>query len=675
MAPFVSGRCLGVLFRDGYGLIILQAISWLLPREMIFYVIFLQVLSLLYIIPRRLARSIFFDMSQLLIWNRLGILKKYVKKIDHIAIVAGVVTAGLCLLAGLLINRFPWWLPPERVEQVRPLIYAMVLFLFFNPQNEMWQSIRDAAGELRFNNILLFITHYLIALPLNLWMLVRIQGQLRVVESHGLDFVVVSHALLFVRVLLVDGAIEGVRAFLSRIHGLRFRWAENSPMRVTRSLMDSELEFAQSHSMALGFSQDLANLWGDRFLRARDEGLVSLPYWGTTVNRFFKNEALFARGMGFIRLSINRQSQTVWKPGGVGITVLRDQLRPIDNICRVSPTRMAIFLPSITEEELRRRVCEISASIGIHLFDLTFVHSTESTLKGIAAVTRWMIAPVGWRTQAHRAAVGILPCPDYEWHAVSELFSLSQGSNEEYQQLLRQLCTSWGEAEKKWVPLEMLASQDWMIFLQKFIGAEVQWFRLDQWAANDLEMAENIRLIHRVVHTMDIHRIPNFRRFLKADASHLLPIFSRTNLVGVFVYPALEHVQQLNLVRVAAAFYLWSTLCSIRTFRWAGADGLTILPVFQAELDAAKLLWRETGIPYARLIFPRPRFEQRQALLSDLFKEAFGHDALITGHRRSLEILLPGMDPYDARVRFRNVAAGRPGVTLRFRAKGASGKE
>ena len=662
MSPFVCGRGLGVLFREGYGVILLQAVSWLLPNEMIFYVFFLQVLSLLYLIPRRLGRSLFFDVNRLLIWNRLGVLKTYVRRIDRVALVTGVATAGMCLLLGLNLDRLAFFLAPERVLQVKPLIYATSLFLLFHPQNEVWQSLRDAAGELRFNNILLGITHYGIALPINLWLLAHVGGQLQEVESYGLDFVVVSHSLLFVRVLLVDGALEGVRAGLARLHGLRFRWAEESPLRVARSWMDSELAYARSHAVSMSFSRDLADLWEERFLGAVDAGLVSLPYWGTTVCRFWENEALRARGFGLIRLSTGRSRHSYWKPGQEGIPALLGRLRPVDGVCRVSATRLAIFLPGIEPAELKQRVFEISSTVGIHLVDLAFVHSGEGRIGSLDDIQRWMLTPDERRKKPCEGRGEVLSnVPDRAWEAVSELYSLQKGWNEEGQQFLVRLCNSWAEAESRGRTMEDWASQEGLQVLVELLGAEVEWSRPEQWESGDPAMQETLRILQRTVRGMDRHRVPEFRRFLKAEANRLLPVFYRSHLVGAFVHAPVDQAHQANLVRLAAAFHVWATWRSFRTFQWKGKDGTVLAPVFRAEREAARLLQKETRIPFSAWSVALVRRGDVPAQVQAL-GEAFGPEALISKRGRHLEVLIPGMDPVRAEERWRSSCACRMGL-------------
>ena len=655
MAPFVVGRGMGILFRDGYGLILLQAISWILPREMVFYVLFLHVLSLLYLIPRRLARTMYFDITQLLIGNRLGVLKAHVRKMDRVALAAGLATAGLCVATGAGIGHVAWKVSPEHVALLRPLIYAMTLFLLFHPQNEMWQSIREAAGELRFNNLLWFVTHYGIALPINLWLLHRTQGHLELAQSHGLEFVVVSHSLLFVRVLLVDGAMEGFRACLSRIHGLRFRWALDSPMRTARSLMDSEQEYVHRHALSLGFSQDMADLWATRFLGVGVTGLASFPYWGNRVKRFLENVALRERGLGLIRLVADRRSRAIWVAGGPGISALLSLLRSVDSVCRVAPTRLVVSLPGLTQDELRGRACAISSAVGIHLTDMAFIHSAVDGVSSIESVENWVLAPERKTKKFRGKKVEITSNADPAWCAASEWFSLRRGDSPFHRQLLDRFCASWKRAEERKKLVEEWASMEGMTILRDFLGTQVQWLRPDLEGAYDLEMSDDFRFLRRVAQTMDLYRIPDFHRFLKAETRHLLPIFFRTHLVGAFAYPSLEPMPQMDLVRVAAAFYLRATWISIGAFRWEDAEGFVIAPVFQSELEVAKQMQHEIGVPYALLSFYAPSFSGRFTSAMAAVKKAFGPDVLIGRQRRRIEILLPGMVQSFAEEKLRSI--------------------
>lgn len=647
LSPLVAGRCLGVLFAGGYGLLVLQAVSWILPGEMVFYVLFYQTLGLLYLLPKRLGRSVFFDITHLLVWNRLGVLRDYVRKLDRVSAAGGFATAGVCLLLAAFGDRLAWW-PAERFAQIRPLLFAAAPFLFFHPQNAVWQSVRDAAGELRFNNLLLLATNYLVALPVSLWILLKVRGEMHIVQSHGLDFVVVTHTLLFVRVLLVDGAMEGVRAVLSRFHIFRFRWADDSPLRVTRSLMDTELALAQGHAVRLSFSQDLAELWGERFLRARDEGLVSLPYWGYTVARFLRNRALRARGYGLIRLMLDRRSRAAWKPGGDGFRQLLASIRPVDSACRPAHHHVAVFLPCITPEELRRRVADLSAALGIHLRDLAYAHSSTDALHAFPDVARWITSAEGPPPPA--SAAGQAFDIDHAWHAASRLFQLRRGEDEAGQAMLRRLGAAWSESEQRGSTPHNFASNAWANILRERAGAGVTWHHVDHWTAGDRDPVHGARFLSDVIRTLDVHRIPDFRRFLKSDASHLLPFFHRTNLVGLFEHDPLEHPAQMALVRVAAAFYLWSTFRSVETFAWEDEKGFSIAPVFDAALDAARRLEREAGVPYVHRVFRKPR---RAEVLEGWLKEVrhtLGGEALLLDRRRRIEVLLPGMEPARAAV-------------------------
>ncbi len=649
MAPFVVGRCLGILFHSGYGLIILQAIVLILPEEAVFYVFFLQTMSLLYLLPRRLGRTVFFDVTQLLIANRLDVLRRHIRNMDRVALGVGIVAAALCLVLAFGLDRFTSRMPSWRLDQMRPLLLATFPLLLFRPQNELWQSIREASGELRFNNLLWFFSNYAVALPLNLAILSRMTGQLTTVESHGLEFVVVSRAWLFVSVIAVDGVMEAGRAVVSRIHGLRFKWALASPMRAARSALDSEFEIMKWRGASMSFSEGLAELWAERFLGNAQTGMASLPYWGCKVTRFLDSPHLRRFGFGLLKLTTDKRGCRQMDAGGRILGGVQEWLRPGGLICRVAPNRLLVFLPGVSPEELREAARSLSCCIGIHLIRMSWTHSSEGEVVSCPSLYRWALA-VEWGRRGRMATAAPVRADQGDaeeaWQAASQLFFLRQGEATRHRELLAALLDPLQARQGKELITDAWIRDHAERLLSQFMGEPVRWLPLQAQDAPDAvaELEEDAHFLRRIAVSVERQRIPEFRKLLKESQRHLFPLFFRTQLLGAFVYRRLDAGSQMDMMRVAAGFYISVTWQSVSAVPWSDDDGLCLQPLFHAELRNAKQLKQLSGIPYAYMVVPRPVARQHGAACITAMREVFGAGAMVTRRRRKLYVLVPGLE-------------------------------
>ncbi len=583
MIPFVFGRSLGVLFAGGYGIIIMQAVSWSLPKYIVLYVMFYQALELLFIIPRRLGRCVFFDVSHLLIWNKVEFLKEYLLKLDKMAMASGIIVAGICVVLGFYGNSFVGTKLSENYKMLRPLLFSAALFFMFHPGNCLWLSVREAAGEIKFNNWLLLITNYIIALPVSIYILTQFSGKLITVEKSGMEFIIVSHSMTFACVIIVDGCMEGVRAVLSRWHIFKYKWLYNSPLRLTKSLLDSESVFSSGKAFSENFSKDLSELWDERFLRARDEGMISFPYWGFKIISFIKNETFRKRGFAIVRILPDYKSSNVWKPGGEGFRLLNSALRKIDYCTKISQYTIAIFLPCVTKEEARKAIAKLHESVGIYLSGCSFFHSAENSVDTIWEIIDQLIGShslptTNFTKQANQATTA--------WQSASSFFHLSVKNNEQLFEEFDEFCNCW--KIKKFTETEVsnfFASGIFKEKLSKFLKEkEIKWFTVDE-DFSDFEIQE---IFQKVSRRIEMTRVPDFRRFLRADSRGIFPVFFRTVFIGGFVYEPNEIETQAQLIRLSAAIYLWLTLQSIENPVWSEENGGTPKPVLEDMKSDAK---------------------------------------------------------------------------------------
>ncbi len=638
MAPFVLGRCLGALFAGAYGIIITQTVSWVLPGQIVLYVMFYQALDLLFLIPRRLGRCVFFDISHLLIWNRIAPLKAYIKKLDKTSLAAGLIVACMCLAAARWGGVFAGARISKNFHQLQPLVFAGALFLLFHPANSVWQAVREASGEIRFNNLLLLVTNYLIALPVNIFILTRVAGVLtNVRHSSGLEFVVVSHAMTLTWVIVVDGCLEGVRAILSRVHVFRWKWMSDSPLRVTRSLLDAEAAVFRRGAARAVFSRDLSDLWDERFLRARDEGMLSFPYWGFKVKRFMRDDELRRRGFAIVRIVLDFRTSNMWRAGGEGYRALATSVRRVDSACRVSRNTVALFLPCVSPKETRMAVAKLHGEIGIYLSGCSFAHSADSQLE-----TMWdVLRRIGCGADAAPAASAI----ETSWNAASRLFHLSSRKNEEMYKEFAGLVSRWTAGARAEDELNAFAARVWSRELARLLQRDVTWQGRDEygsWLRDARGDDEGWRVVERASRFVEATRVPDFRMFLRANARGLLPVFFRASLVGVFRYEAIELDTQAQLLRYAAAMYLWLTVRSMEDARWRDERGNTIRPVFEEMLSEAQLLEKECGAPYAHVVLPARFDGVKTSLVTRQLGRSVGCGVLVAARRGRREVLVTG---------------------------------
>ena len=639
MIPYISGRSLGMFFAKGYGVIITQLVSWILPGQVVFYVMFYQSLALLFMIPMRLGRCVFFDISHLLIWNRVGILKQYIKKIDKTAIVAGFIVAIFCLTLGVWGKTLSWSKLSVNFMQFRPLIFAAAVFLFFNPSNAVWQSVREAAGENKFNNWLLFITNYCIALPVSIYLLTHSSGVLHKTQhSSGLELLVVSHAMTLAWIIFVDGSMEAVRAIFSRFHIFRFKWVYDSPHRVTRSVMDAELNTTRGSTMQKSFSQDLSDLWIERYLNSQVVGTVSFPYWGRKVNSFIKQSHTKKRGFAVLRIILDFRFTEIWNIDGTGFKTLSECLRPVDSMCRISREIVTIFLPCVSDDEAKKIVANIYLKLGYYFRGCWIAHSSTHKLDSIWDIIAW----------ASTGTINSKKNDEYKkmWDSVTTLFRFSHSKDETFCDNFRSFCLQWEKAKKNENEIGNFASSVWTNELSRILNKKVQWYGPDEfgaWESPPFDDFETNKIVERSSKIIEETHIPNFKRFLRADARCLLPVYFRTNLVGAFYFEPNDIQIHSQLVRYAAAIYLWLTVRSIINVNWEDTEGYTMQPIFEEALSNAKQFNEFFEIPYTHIQISRHKWENSKQNKKKIIQQEFNVNCLLMRKRKTIELLVEGV--------------------------------
>lgn len=646
MLPYALGRALGMLFANGYSVAITQIISWVLPQYVVFYVMFYQSMSLLFMIPRRLGRCVFFDVSHLLIWNRVGVLKEYIKKIDRTALVAGVITAGICLSVVLWGKYLPWSSLSLHFVQLKPLIYAAALFLLFNPSNAVWQCVREASGEIKFNNWLLFITHYCIALPVSIYLLMNSKGaRMMVPLESGMEFLVISHSMTLAWVIVVDGITEGLRALLSRFHIFRFRWIYSSPLRITRSIMDAETGVSQSTLIAKGFSYDVSDLWIERYIHGQEKNTVGFPYWGDAVHRFIKNMNHDTHGFGLIRIKPDFRFNDMWRGDFRAYSMIHSSLRPVDYMCDVSHTTLCIFLPYASFDDVKKITGDIFLKCGYYMHECRFAHSDTHNLHSMWSCISWIS---GRKHEEDENDVHKMM-----WDSATGLFRTPRVKDVAMYALYKELCECFTlSADTAGYDISACARTHWQTVLARYLGSDIEWYGPDEygaWPMPPFEDDDQQRCIEKAMSDIEAHLYPFFPRFLRADARYLLPVYFRTNFIGCFYSSSLDSEQQSALVSCFSALYVWVTVYSLQEMNWEDKDGFLIEPLFNERERYAAKVKEQCGMPYAHIEFSAEDKNINVSGIKSQCKERFQTECVCMKKKKTIHVLIEGVSREEAR--------------------------
>jgi len=582
MIPFSLGRAAGALFAGGFSLIIAQLVNWTLPRQFIYYIMFYQALDLLFMIPKRLSRCVFFDVSNLLIENQIKLLKQYIRKLDKITFISGFVVAALCVCIGFWGEKININKISENFEMFKPMFFATAVFLVFYPANIMWLSVREAAGELKFNNWLLFITNYLIGLPVIAYILTHVTGEIIYVEKSGLQFAVVTHALTFAYVIIADSCLEAVRAFLSRIHIFKFNWIEKSPLRLTRSLLDMEVEVFKGGSFAKGFSEDLTELIDDKFIRAGVEGAVSFSFWTRKALELINSKNDFA----VVSLVPDYKISNVWLDGGEGYARLAEVIENKGEICRVSRYYVAVLVPNVSESDCKNTVIQIHSEIGVYLSNCAYAHSSGKKFNSLSDVIKWLSSPKEYYAGFSR---------NEEWLEIAarifRLTGLKKDDSENNRQKMSfvlneeiplfpprnspgfalkkgdcQLMVKQKSVGNSAAQFRDFCKNNLRVIFEKYLLREVNWINLRDRGFSDDDndvSAEMWRLMNNEEKRTAENGIPDYRKFSRNEWRGYAPVYFRGTLIGFFKFEAENIEEQKEVILICAANYLFYSISSV----------------------------------------------------------------------------------------------------------------
>jgi hypothetical protein len=543
MMPLAGARCLGALMAGAYNVIVMTIVAIALPRQTMLYHLFYQVLGIMFIVPRRLSRSVFFDVTRLVSMSREAMVKRLVTWLDSWAIASGGVLALICGCAALACGSV---LPPflhVHPAEVRGLLAAAALFFLVHPSNAVWQSVREAAGETRFTNRLLFVTHYLLALPVATVLLLCLRGTLREQEAAGLDFVVVSHGCTFAWVLVADSVAEAVRAIASRIHILRFAWLRESPLARAARILECDDAWK---TLTATLSPDLACLWHERFARGPEPGLLSFPFWACAAARALRECRTARQDIGFLRLTfVRRRRAGNRRQRNRGSAFHRHIPEDCTCACLLTGDTVLALYSMKPLDDFHAAIARIHEHAGFILGACSFVHASTDEAVRTGSLADCIAALFGVTGRNGEALLAAAP----------RIYRLESAS---HPALVRAFSASGTTACGDHDGLRAL--------LSTALGRPVTWVPTVNVATGTGDDAAQIAA--EGAHAIARSRVPSFALFLRGRARGVLPWYEGTALRGVFQYAPLDTATQRQALAWSAAAYVRDTAAKAETGDW-----------------------------------------------------------------------------------------------------------